>query len=227
MKVAIVTGGSSGIGLEIAKVLIELDYLVYALGRDFSKTDFENKNFIKRECDLKNRKEITLFWELIKRQRVDILINSAGVGYFGLYENLSLDEIDEMIEVNLKAPLFLTKLFIKNLKVTKGYIININSISAIKPAIYGCVYGATKAGLRHFGKSLWAESRKSGIKVVNIEPDITKTNWFDDKNFTYYNDKEYYIDPKDIANLIKNIIKSNLTITDIVIEPQKFRVEKK
>ena len=227
MKIAIITGASSGIGLEISKILVESGFFVYGLGRDFSKTEFENKNFIKRECDLRNRKEITLFWELMKKQKVNVLVNCAGVGYFNLHENLSLDEIEEMVDVNLKAPLFLTKLFMKNIKATKGYIFNINSITAIKPATYGCVYGATKAGLKHFGTSLWAESRKHGIKVVNIEPDITKTPWFEDKNFSYHEDNEYYINPKDIANLIKNIIESNLIITDIVIEPQKFRVEKK
>ena len=163
----------------------------------------------------------------MKKKEVDVLVNCAGVGYFGVHESLSLDQIDEMIDLNLKAPLYLSKLFFSHLKKSKGYIININSISAIKPAVFGAVYGASKAGLKHFGTSLWAESRKSDIKVVNIEPDITKTSWFDDKNFTYYDDEEYFIDPKEIAKLIHNILSFKMIVSDIVLEPSKFRIEKK
>jgi len=226
MKTAIVTGASSGIGLEIVKELVERGYFVYGLSRDFTKCEFSNESFLKRECDLSVKKEITLFWELMKKKRVDVLVNCAGVGYFKKHEGLSLEEIESMIDINLKAPLYLSKLFFSHLKSTKGYIININSISAIKPAVFGAVYGASKAGLKHFGSSLWAESRKDGVKVVNIEPDITKTAWFLDKDFTYYDDSEYFIDPKEISTLVGNILELNSVVTDIVIEPKMFRIEK-
>ena len=157
------------------------------------------------------------------------MVNSAGVGVFGLHEEISIDNISYMIDLNLKAPLLLSRVFLRKLKESNGYIFNINSISALRPATHGCVYGATKAGLRHFGTSLFAESRKYGIKVVNISPDITKTEFFDDKNFTYSSDSECYIEPNDIALVIKDIInlRSGTVVTDIVIEPQKFKIEKK
>jgi short-subunit dehydrogenase len=227
IKTAIVTGASSGIGLEIAKALCEKGYEVFGLARDFKKCEFNHDNFIQRECDITNQKEITYFWELMKKKRVDILVHSAGVGYFGLHENISFDKIEKMIDTSLKAPLYISKLFIHHLKESKGYIFNINSISAIKSATYGAVYGATKAGLKHFGNSLFNEYRKSGIKVVNIEPDITKTPWFEDKNFTYHDSSDTVIEPKEIAKIVLDIISLKSVVTDIVIQPQKFRIEKK
>ena len=227
MKTAIITGASSGIGLEIAKVFCHNGYKIFGLSRDFSKCEFSHKNFIKRECDITDKKQITYFWEQMKKTPVDALVHSAGVGYFGLHENITYEEIEKMIDTNLKAPLYISKLFIHHLKTTQGYIFNINSISAIKDATYGAVYGATKAGLKHFGKSLFSEYRKSGVKVVNIEPDITKTPWFNDKNFTYHDSDENVIDPKEIAKIVLDIINLKAVVTDIVLQPQKFRIEKK
>ena len=227
MKSAIVTGASSGIGKEIVKALLKKGYFVYGLARDFGKCEVESENFLKRECDLTSRKEITLFWELMKKKRVDVLVNCAGVGYFGNFDSMGLDEIEKMIDLNLKAPLFLSRLFYPHLKQTKGYIININSISAVKPAIFGAVYGATKAGLRHFGSSLFTESKKAGVKVVNIQPDLTKTPWFDDKSFSYFDDKEYVLEPSEIAKLISYVLEMDGVVSEVNIEPKKFRIEKK
>ena len=227
MKTAIVTGASSGIGKEIVKSLLEKGYFVYGLARDFSKCEVESENFLKRECNLTNRKEITLFWEQMKKKQVDILVNCAGVGYFGNFDSMGLDEIEEMVDLNLKAPLFLSRLFYQHLKNTQGFIININSISATKPAIFGAVYGATKAGLRHFGTSLFAESRKAGVKVVNIQPDLTKTPWFDDKNFGYFDDKEFVLEPSEIAKLISYVLEMDGVVTEVNVEPRKFRVIKR
>ena len=223
MKKALVTGASSGIGLEISKTLIKLGFLVYAIGRDFEKCKFKNKNFVETIIDLESKDEIL---KLKKIKDISILVNCAGVGYFGSYESLSFEQIEQMIAVNLTAPLFLTKLFLNPLKKNSGYIFNIASISALKPAIFGVVYGATKSGLRHFGKSLFNESRKTGLKVININPDITKTPWFDKLNFTYTNDPLNFIPPQEIAKIIQNILelKEGTVVSDITIEPQKFKI---
>jgi len=229
MKNAIVTGATSGIGLEISKVLLSEGYRVFGIGRDFKKSGLKDEYFIKKELDLTDIKAVKTLYSELKSMPLDILVNSAGVGKFGLHEELTISDISNMIDINLKAPLLLSKLFIRKLKDSSGFIFNINSISAIKPATHGCVYGATKAGLQHFGTSLFAESRKYGLKVVNISPDITKTEFFDDKNFTYSSDSECYIEPSDIALVIKDIInlRRGTVVTDIVIQPQKFRTKKK
>jgi short-subunit dehydrogenase len=227
MKSAIVTGASSGIGLEISKSLISSGFKVFGVARDFKKVSFKDDNFITYNIDLTKKSDIIKLHKSLQRESIDILVNSAGVATFALHKDIPLEDIDSMLNLNLKAPLYLTKLFLQTLIKNRGYIFNINSISGSKPATHGCVYGATKAGLKHFGTSLFAEMRKSGIKVVNIEPDITKTPWFDDKNFSYYNDPQNYIEPSDIAKVILDLIdlRDGTVITDIVIQPQKFRLD--
>jgi short-subunit dehydrogenase len=125
--------------------------------------------------------------------------------------------------------MLLSKLFLRALKHQSGYIFNINSISGIQPALFGAAYGASKAGLRHFGTSLFKEARKSGLEVVNINPDITNTPFFDNLNFKPTEDSQTYIDPKDIANIIENVLhqREGTIMTDITVEPQKFQISKK
>lgn len=229
MKSALISGASSGIGKEIASSMLSIGYQVTGIARDFEKCDIEDENFIPVVCDLSNKKELHRFLESYKKKDIDTLINCAGFGKFAPHEELSIKDIEKMIEVNLSAPLLLCKTFLRSIKKNNGFIFNINSISGIKPAPRGAVYGATKAGLRHFGLSLFNEARKSGIKVVNINPDITNTPFFDELDFCPSKDEQSYIDPKDIANLIQDIVqnKHSFIPTDITIEPQLFKIDKK
>ena len=222
MKNAIVTGASSGIGQECAKKLLELGYKVYGFSRT---SDFKDKNFIHVEIDLTDTKQI----QKLENTNPHVLINCAGVGYFAPHEELSFEQIQEMIALNLTAPMLVTKLFLRALKQQSGYIFNINSISGIQPALFGATYGASKAALRHFGTSLFKEARKSGLKVININPDITNTPFFDNLNFKPTEDALTYIDPKDIADIIENVLnqRKGTIMTDITVEPQKFQISKK
>ena len=228
VKRALVTGSSSGIGKEIAKKLISLGYEVLGVSRDFDKCDIKSENFIEIEYDLSDNKELHRFLEKYKKTDISLLVNCAGYGRFAPHEEISIKDIEKMVYLNLTAPLLITKSFLRALKRNRGYIFNICSISGIKSAPFGAVYGATKAGLRHFGKSLFLEARKSGLRVVNINPDITDTPFFNDLNFKPSNDPLSYIKPQSIANLIEEILgKDELVVTDITIEPQLFKIEKR
>ncbi len=220
-KVAVVTGANSGIGEAIAHKLLVLGYEVHGIAR-FSTKAFEDKNFIPHEIDLSKA------FEPPPLERVDLLVNSAGVGYFGKHEKLNANKIREMVEVNLTAPLLITNFYLDKLKEQKGCIININSISGISPAPFGAVYGATKSALRHFGLSLFKEQRKSGLKVVNINPDITKTPFFDTLSFQPTDDPLNYIEPKDIAQIVADILemREGSVVTDITVEPQIFSLKR-
>ena len=229
MKKALVSGASSGIGKEISKKLLLLGYEVVGIGRDFTKCDIKSDHFYPLVCDLNNKKELHTFLQKYKKEDLSILVNCAGFGRFAPHEELSINDIEDMIQVNLTAPLLLTKTFLRSLKKNRGHIFNICSISGIKQAPFGAVYGATKAGLRHFGSSLFAEARKSGIKVININPDITNTPFFDKLNFKATNDPLSFIDPVCISNIIEEVLnkKEGTVITDITIEPQLFKIDKR
>jgi short-subunit dehydrogenase len=227
MGSALVTGASSGIGLEIAKRLSTLGYRVYGVGRDFAKCK-DAISFTRIIYDLKDTKNLNEILHKIDTKNLTVLVNCAGFGSFGPHECISTKDIEEMILVNLTTPMLLTKLLLRDLRQNRGYIFNINSISGIKSASFGAVYGATKAALRHFGKSIFEENRKQGLKVININPDITKTNFFNNLDFSYSDDGESYIEPKSIADIVGNVLltKDASVITDITIEPQKFQIRK-
>jgi len=226
MNSALVTGASRGIGKEIAKELLRIGFRVYGIGRDFSNTDIDDENFIALKIDLLDK---DLYEKLPKIESMKVLVNSAGVGHFAPHEELSFKEISEIIDLNLKAPLLVTKFYLRELKQNSGYIFSINSVSGLEAAIGGAAYGASKAGLRHFGLSLFKEARKSGLRVVNINPNVTKTDFFDKLHFKYDSDPLCYIVPSDISKVIKDILelRDGIAVTDITIETQIFRLEKK
>ena len=218
MKTALITGSSSGIGKAIYDILSENGYKVYGISR-------KDGDII---CDLKDLKALHVkIRELLKKTEIELLINCAGVGVFKPHEELSLQKIEELIDVNLKAPIVLTNLCLRSLKKTKGHIINISSIEATKHSKFSALYTATKSGLRDFSLSLFEELRKSGVRVTSINPDITKTAFFDNLNFKPSNDKQSYIDPKDLAKEVLNIINSPFVTTDITLRAQKFAIERK
>ncbi len=229
MKNALVTGASNGIGKEIAKKLLKMNYKVIAVARNFDKCDIRDQNFTVYTCDLSDIKSTHSFLDSIKKEDISILVNSAGIGYFALHEELSMKQIEKMIYLNLTTPLLLSNIFLRVLKKNRGCIFNICSISGIKQAPLGAVYGASKAGLKHFSSSLFAESRKSGLKVVSINPDITNTGFFQKLNFFPSDDPLSYIEPECIADIVEDILnkRDGTVISDITIEPQLFKLSKR
>lgn len=230
METAIVTGASSGIGLEICKTLINLNFKVYGLGRDFSKVNFKDDNFITVKCDLMNTSDLCIkIKEIRKKENIKVLINNAGIGYFGLHEELNPKKIHEMVSTNIEAPMILTQLLLRDIKKLKGYIINISSIEAKKSSPHGCAYGATKAALSHFSKSLFDEARKYGVKVITIHPDMTKSNFYRNANFEQSDDEDTYIIPEEVAQAIEMVLsqRDGLVLTDITLRPQKQKIKRK
>lgn len=230
MKTALVTGASSGIGLAISRKLLEMNYKVYGIGRDFSKSNLENENFKRIICDIRNINQLLEKAKDIKKEhRIYILINNAGVGYFGPHEELNKDKIHDMVTINLEVPMVLTNFFLRDLKKNKGYVINISSVTAKQSSTYGCAYSATKSGLTHFSESLFDETRKTGVKVITIHPDMTKTNFYRNSNFMEGDLEESYITSKCIADAVETILTQRIgtVITDITIKPQKHMIKRK
>lgn len=173
-KAAIVTGASSGIGLAISRVLCEKGYEVYGFGRDFAKE--QTREFVEQtaafhpvEGDLlEEQKLCDAVKEITKTADIEVLVNAAGVGHYGLHEELTPKKIQALVRTNLEIPLLLTNRLLRVLKKNHGYIINISSVTAKQSSPHGCAYAATKAGLSSFGKSLFEEARKYGVKVTTI-----------------------------------------------------------
>ena len=227
---ALITGASSGIGLAVAKELIAMNIAVIGISRDFSKTEFSDERFEKIECDISNLSAFEQLLEKIeKTHEVDMLINNAGLAYFAPHEELSLKKIDEIVKVNLTAPMLACKVFLRSLKEKKGLIINISSVTAKSPSPFAAAYGAAKAGISAFSKSIFEESRKHGLKVTVIHPDIVKSRFYRNAFFSESDDPEAFIECETVAKAVSDIIKVDnyAVISEITILPQKKKIGRK
>ncbi len=211
MKKAIVTGYSSGIGKAICSILESNKYEVLKLKSRLEETD-------------KLEKEVKKF---LKENEIDLLVNCAGVGIFKPHEEISILKIQELINVNLTAPIVLSNLCLRSLKKTKGHIINVASVEATRHSRFSALYTATKSGLRDFGLALFEELRRSDVKVTTINPDLTKTNFFDEFNFEPSDKKEAHLLAEDIAKAVLKIVEFDGVVTDITIRPQRLEIKKK
>jgi len=211
MKNAIVTGYSSGIGKAICDELLLNKY-----------------NLIYLNCRLEDvqnlEKEVK---QIVKNNDIDLLINCAGVGVFQPHEEISISKIKELIDINLTAPIILSNLLLRSLKKTKGHIINISSVEATRHSKFSALYTATKSGLRDFGLALFEELRKSGVGVTTINPDLTRTDFFDNLQFEPSNKEETFLLPKTIAKTVMDVLNTDGVITDLTVRPQKFDIKKK
>ncbi|MDD3840290.1 MAG: SDR family NAD(P)-dependent oxidoreductase [Clostridia bacterium] len=231
MKTAIVSGASSGIGLEITRKLLDMGFRVYGLARDFSKVDLQNKNFICISIDISdmNALEKSVKKLLKTEKQIDLLVNNAGVGYFGQHQDIKITMIKQMVDTNLLAPMVLSKLLLRSIRKSKGWIINIGSTAGLKASPFGCAYAATKAGIRHFSLSLFEEIRKSGVRVVNISPDMTKSDFYKNADFKEAENEEAYLTTRCIADMLETILNQReyTVITDITMNPQKHQIYRK
>lgn len=227
---AIVTGASSGIGLEISRMLCRLDYEVFGIGRNFKETESAQDKFHKVVCDVLDTGKIS---EIVKRiaaqNRITVLVNNAGTAYFGLHEELNAKKIQQMVRTNLEVPMILTCQLLRELKKNEGYVINISSVTAGGTNPHGCAYGATKAGLSSFSHSLFDEARKYGVKVVTISPDITKTDFYRNADFKEGDEAEAFLLPKEVADAVEYVLsrRSGLVVSDITLKPQIHRIKRK
>ena len=233
-KVVLLTGASSGIGEQIALMLCSEGYIVYGIGRDFTKTDdtlISNPNFRKIACDITDTDALVREVKAIRKENdINILINNAACAYYGLHEEISPDKIRKMVRTNLEAPMILTQILLRDLKKNEGTIIDIASVTAISSSNpHGAAYGALKAGLLSFGNSIFDEARKYGVKVTTIMPDMTRSNLYRNADFEADDTAKASLDPKEVAETVKYILErpDGVVIPQIVLRPQLHRIKKK
>lgn len=230
-KAAIVTGASSGIGLEISRKLGAMGYEVFGFGRDFAGNPlWQSEGFHPIAFDLLDTEKLCAYTKLITAQnQVRVLVNNAGAGYYGLHEELSPKKIQELVRTNLEAPMILTQQLLRHLKKHAGYIINIVSVTAYGTNPHGCAYGATKAGLASFSRSLFDEARKYGVKVASVSPDMTKTNLYRNADFRESDEEAAYLLPEEVAGAVEFILsqREGMAVSDITLRPQLHRIKRK
>jgi len=204
MKIAVITGGSSGIGYETANELIKKGYKVYNL--DLKES--ENKDVISIICDVTKEEQVIEALENIPQ--IDVLINCAGV--FGCYytEDTPEEFLDNIIDVNMKGYFLVTKNALPKLRVTKGNIVFVSSGIGINADPTCPAYCMTKAGINMLVKSLVITEIKYGVRVNAVMPGPIKTplllKWFKNneelEEYTKLNPQNLIGEPKDVADAI-------------------------
>ena len=179
-KLAIVTGAARGIGLATAKLFSQYDYKVAIVDRD--KNELSNlsltNNLMKSFCyDISDLNNVdTMYQEILEwHDRVDVLVNNAGVADFGSIEMTDFNRWNEVMKTNLDGAFMCSQKAISYLKNTKGSIINIASISGLRASTLRVAYGTSKAAIIQLTKQQAAELGEYGIRVNCVAPGPVKT----------------------------------------------------
>ncbi|MFM7156257.1 MAG: SDR family NAD(P)-dependent oxidoreductase [Bacteroidota bacterium] len=187
MKYAIITGASSGIGLELARIMAEEGHHLILTARnvlaleDLAK-ELRNTHKVDIQvipCDLSEPQSAFAFYKEINNRNLSIncLVNNAGFGLLGEFKDMEADMLHRMIELNCNSLMILSRLFADDLIASKGRILNIASVAAFYSGPLMAVYYATKAFVVSFSEALNFELRPHGVSVTAHCPGPTRSNF--------------------------------------------------
>lgn len=238
-KVILITGCSSGIGLETAIECAKAGHKVFATMRDLNKSEelekrkdleqLKNIEIIKLDVSSNNSIEIALSTIIKKTNKIDVLFNNAGFMIMGSLEDLSVNEIQKQIDTDLLGPIYLTKNVIPHMRNNnQGLIINMSSIAGKIGFPLSSAYSISKFGIEGLTESLRRELVTKNINVCLIEAGIVNTKFFENMNTAKFSStsvyakdtqmmkividkikKEKWTEPIDIAKKVIEIIKEN------------------
>lgn len=180
-KIVLITGASSGIGFETAKMLASLGHIVYGTSRYIDRLEGLKEfgiNPLELDVSIDDSCKKCIDTIISKEGRIDVLINNAGYGSYGPIETVSIEEAKKQFEVNVYGVIRITKLVIPYMRENKeGKIINVSSAAGRVTTYLGGWYHASKYALEALSDSLRMELKEFGIKVSIIEPGGVKSNW--------------------------------------------------
>ena len=185
-KVIVITGASSGIGQVCAYYLHDKGYIVYGLNRSLISSD--KIRYIK--CDVTDEVQVKEAFASIDED-IYAVINNAGMGISGAIEYASSEDINRIIDVNIKGLVNVCKHAIPRLRHTKGKIINIGSVAGELTIPFQTFYSMTKVAVATFSEGLRMELRPFGIKVTTVLPGDTKTSFTSNRKKTEVVDEVY------------------------------------
>jgi NAD(P)-dependent dehydrogenase (short-subunit alcohol dehydrogenase family) len=219
-RAALVTGGSSGIGLAIAKALSAEGFSLTLVSRRPEKVEAAAQELgahaIAADLSTPEGCEPVVRGHIDKWGRLDVLVNSAGVGFGGPIEQMEPKHIGMQIAVNLGGLLLVTRAAIPHLRETKGLIVNLASIAGTVATPGLAVYGATKAAVIAVTRSLNAELEDDGIRATAISPAFVDTPMAQWSGLS----SEEMIQPEDCAQVVLMLLRlsSRARIPNVVIE---------
>ncbi len=210
-KVILITGGSKGIGLGIAKALKNEGAKVALTSRSQASADkavvllneFSNGEALGIQADVRDlaSQEAAVKKILDRWGQLDVLVANAGLGHFGSIEDLSKEQWNETIDTNLTGVFYSIKASLESLKKSEGYFISISSLAGNNFFAGGSAYNASKFGLTGFTQAVMLDLRKYGIKTTTIMPGSVATD------FGSGSSADWKIQSEDIGQMTVDLLK--------------------
>jgi NAD(P)-dependent dehydrogenase (short-subunit alcohol dehydrogenase family) len=213
-KVALVTGGSKGIGRGIAEALVAAGAQVCVSARKTEDVNAAAKSLNElgpgpvtgKVCDVQDFEQVRMLFRNVETEfgGLDILVNNAGIGIFGPVENTSPEDFRAVLQTNLFGVFYCCHEAIPMMRRRRGgYIINISSLAGANPHPNMAAYNASKFGLNGFSEALMQEVRHDGIKVSYIMPGSVNTAFGGDSPSE---EKAWQLTPADIARVVIDLL---------------------
>lgn len=187
-KYALITGATSGIGYELAKLFAKDKYNLVIVARDAAElnrvsTELQSEGIHVYTIakDLFIRESAQEIYDEVKYKNIhiDVLVNDAGQGHYGKFEDTELDKEVAIIQLNIISCITLTKLFLKDMLIkNEGKILNVGSIAGEAPGPYQSVYHGTKAFVNSWSAAIRNELKDTNITVTVLLPGATDTDFF-------------------------------------------------
>lgn len=214
-KVALITGGSKGIGFGIAEALLRDGFKVAITSRSQESADSaakelnNNENLLALVADVKDyqSQKDAVAKVLEKWGQIDVLVANAGVGHFASILDMDVEAWEDTIDTNLTGVFYSVKSAVEEIKKSKGYIITISSLAGTNFFEKGSAYNASKFGLTGFSQSIMLDLRKYGVKVTTIMPGSVATYFADHEPDA--NTDAWKIQPEDIGQMVSDLLKMN------------------
>ncbi len=218
-KNIVIVGASSGLGKALAEQLSEQGPNLYLLSRNIESSDLSFEAH-KINCDVKDAESVGRAFQGVDSltDKIDVLVNCVGIGLVKGLEHTTQEEINNVIDTDLKGVIYTSQEAYKRMVEKKnGHIINVSSTSGLKARPDETIYCAAKWGLRGFTESLRLAGVPNKVRVTGIYPGGMQTNFWkgnEPKNL------EAFMQPADIAEQIVNVIKAPVSISpaEVVIE---------
>ncbi len=188
IKKVLITGGSSGIGLELAKKFAADGHMLLLAASNEEKL-LEAKQILETyhvpvsiyTLNLAKQGAAEQLYRAVQKDGhiIDVLVNNAGIGTIGAVEQISVEDDEALMVLNMMTPVVLTKLFIKDMyKRHSGRILNVCSTGAYQPGPYTASYYASKSFLLSYTKAVRYEAKRRGVSVCALCPGTTDTGFF-------------------------------------------------
>ena len=225
-KIALVTGGTRGIGRAIAERLLEEGARVFICGRTAETVDRAVREIAANHADriagepadVGDQDQVRRLFRAVDARfgPLQVLVNNAGIGVFGSVADLSPEDWRRVVDLNLSGPFYCSREALQRFRNQgAGYIINISSLAGKNPFAGGAVYNATKFGLNGFSEAMMLDHRHEGVRVSYVMPGSVSTD--------FGGGADWKIAPEDVAEVVAALLRmpARTTVSRVEIRPSR------